>query len=188
MLKRMRCIGLRPPARSVHCAQALTVAMQTASAGPSVNSAQKFTTCESESVEWLRPSGSSILAADVPIASASSASEQHRLVEPQVRGGRDHTGGTEEHHRGDVRPRRRGQPGEGRQVRLQRTHITLASRRGPSARRDAAPARSRSEACRSSSTIRKNASAISGSYIVPRRSMNHRDRTVVRKRPAVRPV
>src|SRR5262245_27229675 len=47
ILKMIRCAGLRALARSVHCAHALTVAMHTAGAGPSANSAQKFTACES---------------------------------------------------------------------------------------------------------------------------------------------
>jgi hypothetical protein len=76
MLKTMRCIGLRPlPARSVHCAQPPTAAMQTVSAGPSAKSAQKFTACESERLDWLRPSGRSIFAAEVSTASPSSTAK-----------------------------------------------------------------------------------------------------------------
>jgi hypothetical protein len=67
----------------VHCAHALTVAMQTACAGPSVKSAQKFTACDSDRFEWLRPSGSSILTADVtiaiPISARSSAALSRRM-------------------------------------------------------------------------------------------------------------
>ena len=73
MLKTTRCSGLRPPARIVHCAHALAVAMTTVAAGPSANSDQKFTACDSERVDSLRPSGRSIFAADVatPIASST---------------------------------------------------------------------------------------------------------------------
>ena len=46
--------------------------MQTAGAGPSANSAQKFTVCENDRFEWLRPSGRLIFAADVTIASDNS--------------------------------------------------------------------------------------------------------------------
>src|SRR5262245_60543321 len=52
-LKTIRCSGLRLPARSVHCASALTVAMQTLSGAPSAKSAQKLTACDSERFEWL---------------------------------------------------------------------------------------------------------------------------------------
>src|SRR5262245_9497190 len=72
-LKMTRCSGFFAADRSVHCAQALTVAMQTACAGPRVKSAQKFTACESDRFDWLRPSGSSILTADVTIAIPISA-------------------------------------------------------------------------------------------------------------------
>src|SRR5712691_8226736 len=72
MLNSTRCSGLCRFARRVHWAQALTVAIQTACAGPSANSAQKFTTCESDRLDWLRPSGNGIFAADVAMASASN--------------------------------------------------------------------------------------------------------------------
>jgi len=72
MLKTTRCSGLRPLARSVHCAHALAVAMHTVGAGPSANSAQKFTACDSDRFDSLRPSGRSIFAAEVTTASASS--------------------------------------------------------------------------------------------------------------------
>src|SRR5262249_20307213 len=75
MLNMVRWTGLRPFARSVHCAQALTVAMHTVGAGPSENSAQKFTACDSERFDWLRPSGRTIFAVDVAIASASNTTK-----------------------------------------------------------------------------------------------------------------
>src|SRR6185503_8226921 len=77
MLKTVRCIGLRPPVRRVHCAQALMAAMQTALAGPSANSDQKFTACDSERFDWLRPSGSSIFAADVTTPRTSSVANSN---------------------------------------------------------------------------------------------------------------
>src|SRR4026207_1789511 len=63
MLKKMRCSGLRLEAEMVDCAHALTAAMQIASAAGMANSAQKFTACDSERFDRLRPSGSSISAA-----------------------------------------------------------------------------------------------------------------------------
>src|SRR5436190_3533491 len=74
MLNTVRYIGLRPCDRSVHCAHALTAAMPIAPVGPTANSAQKFTACDNERFDWLRPSGSSIFPADVTTAIASSIS------------------------------------------------------------------------------------------------------------------
>ena len=170
MLKTIRCVGFRPPARSMHWAQALTDAMQTASAGPSANSAQKLTACESDRFEWLRPSGSSIFAAEVPMARPSRAANRPAMLEAQIRRRGNQTGGAKHHDRGDVRTRRGGQQGEGRQIRFQRAHINLAGGRCASARARGVPPRSLSGVDRSCSTIRRNVSAIAGSYIVPRRS------------------
>src|ERR1700722_14295599 len=47
-LNTTRCSGFRPVALSVHCANALAVAMRTVGAGPSANNDQKFTACESD--------------------------------------------------------------------------------------------------------------------------------------------
>jgi hypothetical protein len=121
--------------------------MHTASAGPSANSAQKLTTCESDRFEWLRPSGSSIFA-----------------------DGRDHAGRAEHHYGGDERARRGGQRGEAWRVEFQRAHSTRASRRGACGGTSGVPAACRSAVDRAASMIRKNASAIAGSYIVPLRS------------------
>ena len=71
-LNTTRCSGFRPVALSVHWAHALAIAMQTVGAGPSAKSAQKFTACERERFDWLRPSGRSIFTADVTTPSASS--------------------------------------------------------------------------------------------------------------------
>src|SRR5713101_2195178 len=76
MLNTTRCGGLRSPARRVHWAHALTAAMHVVSAGPSANSAQKFTACESDRFDWLRPSGSSIFAVDVATARPSSTANR----------------------------------------------------------------------------------------------------------------
>src|SRR5690349_9280820 len=51
--------------------------MQTVAAGPSANSAQKFTACDSDRFDWLRPSGRSIFAADVATASPSRTRNSH---------------------------------------------------------------------------------------------------------------
>src|SRR5262245_63609087 len=75
MLKKMRCSGLRPEAYTVDCAHALTAAIQTASAGGIANNAQKFTVCDSERFDWLRPSGSSILAEDVATPAVSKVTK-----------------------------------------------------------------------------------------------------------------
>src|SRR5262245_19685338 len=64
MLKTTRCGGFLLPARSVHCDHAPAVAMPTVGQGPSAKSAQKFTACDSDRFDWLRPSGNSIFAAD----------------------------------------------------------------------------------------------------------------------------
>ena len=71
-LNTTRWSGLRSVALSLHCAQAPATAMQMVGAGPSAKSDQKFTACENDRFDWLRPSGRSILAADVITASAIS--------------------------------------------------------------------------------------------------------------------
>src|SRR5262245_41178264 len=78
MLKTTRWSGLRPieRTRSVHCAHALTVAMHTVGPAPRANSDQKFTACDSERFDRLRPSGRSIFTADVATASPSSATKR----------------------------------------------------------------------------------------------------------------
>ena len=58
--------------RSVHCAHALIAAMITVGDGPSASSAQKFTACDSDRFDWLRPSGNSIFAVDVITATVNS--------------------------------------------------------------------------------------------------------------------
>ena len=72
MLNTTRCGGLREPARSVHWAHALAAAINAVGAGPSENSAQKLTACDSDRFDWLRPSGSSIFAAEAATARPSS--------------------------------------------------------------------------------------------------------------------
>jgi hypothetical protein len=47
-LNTVRCNGLRPPVRSVHCDHAPRDAMHTASAGPSASKAQKLIACDSD--------------------------------------------------------------------------------------------------------------------------------------------
>src|SRR5262245_23035925 len=79
MLKKMRCSGLRPEAYTVDCAHALTAAMQIAWAGGIANSAQKFTACDSDRFDWLRPSGNSILAADVATPAVSNVTKSRTL-------------------------------------------------------------------------------------------------------------
>ena len=64
----------------MHCAQALTAAMQVASAGPSANSAQKLTACENDRFDWLRPSGRSIFAAEGGDAEREQHHEQDRMA------------------------------------------------------------------------------------------------------------
>ena len=88
MLKTIRCSGLRGPRRNVHCAHALTAAIQTVGADPSANSAQKLTACDNDRFDWLRPSGSSIFALDVRDREQEQHSEQPRMVETQVHGPR----------------------------------------------------------------------------------------------------
>src|ERR1019366_4131601 len=62
-LNTTRCTGFRPVALSVHWAHAPAAAMRTLGAGPSANRDQKFTACESDRFDWLRPSGRAIFAA-----------------------------------------------------------------------------------------------------------------------------
>ena len=72
--------------------------MQTVGAGPSANSDQKFTACENERFDWLRPSGRSIFAADVITASAISTANRIGRSRLQVREREGESSGAGNHH------------------------------------------------------------------------------------------
>ena len=78
-------------------------------AGPSANSAQKLTACDSDRFDWLRPSGRSIFAADVTTASASSTPNRTGVLQMQVRQRDGEAAGAGDDDRRDVRARLRRQ-------------------------------------------------------------------------------
>ena len=139
MLNTMRWIGFRPRRRAACTAPRRSPPRcRRFRPGPSANSAQKLTACDSDRFDWLRPSGSSIFAADMRWPAPSSMANR-----PAARGAgsspRRPEAAPPDHDGGDVGARRRpAAPRSGSQLSSRHPASPSCAGTGPSGTRPAA--------------------------------------------------